>query len=93
MNRVEPGGIGELAIAGEAVSDGYWNKPEAGDFRDGWWHSGDMVSIDEDGFYYVVDRKKDMIVTGGGYKILKRELRDRYREQYVKNKGNAWGAV
>ena len=174
-NLVETGGIGELAIKGEAVSDGYWNKPEADDFRDGWWHSGDMVSIDEDGFYYVVDRKKDMIVTGGlnvyprevedvisaheavhlvcvigipdekwgesvkgvvvlkdnaqcteteliefcteriasykkpksldfigisempmtggGYKLLRRELRDRYREQHAKAGGKAWGAV
>ena len=40
-------------------------SPEATDFRDGWWYSGDMVRVDEDGFYYVVDRKKDMIVTGG----------------------------
>lgn len=174
-NTVAPGGIGELAIKGEAVCDGYWNKPEADDFRDGWWHSGDMVRIDEDGFYYVVDRKKDMIVTGGlnvyprevedvisahsavhlvcvigvpdekwgeavkavvvlkddaqcteadlmafcaermasykkpksidfidlfempmtggGYKLLRRELRDQYRERYTEKTGKAWGAV
>ncbi|MBW1852026.1 MAG: AMP-binding protein [Deltaproteobacteria bacterium] len=64
-NEVGPGGIGELAVRGEAVASGYWNKPEATDFRDGWWYSGDLVQVDEDGFYYVVDRKKDMIVTGG----------------------------
>jgi acyl-CoA synthetase (AMP-forming)/AMP-acid ligase II len=73
--EVGPGGIGELAIKGEAVSDGYWNKPEADDFRDGWWHSGDMVRVDEDGFYYVVDRKKDMIVTGG-INVYPREVED-----------------
>ena len=63
--EVGPGGIGELAVRGDAVAKGYWNKPEATDFRGGWWYSGDMVRVDEDGFYYVVDRKKDMIVTGG----------------------------
>ncbi len=173
--EVKGDGVGELAIQGEAVCDGYWNRPEAEDFRDGWWYSGDIVKVDEDGFYYVVDRKKDMIVTGGlnvyprevedvissheavhlvsvvgvpdkkwgeavkavvvlkegaecteeemiifcgekmapykkpksvdfislsempmtggGYKILKRELRDRYRRQHAKSKGEAWGAV
>ncbi|MDR3556586.1 MAG: AMP-binding protein [Syntrophobacteraceae bacterium] len=63
--EVKAGGTGELAVRGDAVAKGYWNKPEATDFRDGWWYSGDMVRVDEDGFYYVVDRKKDMIVTGG----------------------------
>lgn len=72
---VGPGGTGELAIRGEAVSDGYWNKPEAPDFRDGWWYSGDVVRVDEDGFYYVVDRKKDMIVSGG-LNVYPREVED-----------------
>ncbi len=63
--EVGPGGTGELAVRGDAVARGYWNKPQAADFRDGWWYSGDVVRVDEDGFYYVVDRKKDMIVTGG----------------------------
>jgi acyl-CoA synthetase (AMP-forming)/AMP-acid ligase II len=74
-NEVGPGEIGELAITGDAVASGYWNKPEATDFRDGWWHSGDLVQVDEDGFYYVVDRKKDMIVTGG-LKVYPREVED-----------------
>jgi acyl-CoA synthetase (AMP-forming)/AMP-acid ligase II len=73
--EVMPGGIGELAVRGEAVADGYWNKPEATDFRDGWWYSGDIVSVDEDGFYYVIDRKKDMIVTGG-MNVYPREVED-----------------
>lgn len=60
-----PGDTGEIAIRGDAVAKGYWNKPDAKDFKNGWWHSGDVVRIDEDGFYYVVDRKKDMIVSGG----------------------------
>jgi long-chain acyl-CoA synthetase len=74
-NEVGPGGTGELAISGEAVSDGYWNKPEATDFREGWWYSGDVVRVDEDGFYYVVDRKKDMIVSGG-LNVYPREVED-----------------
>ncbi|UCF55840.1 MAG: AMP-binding protein [Deltaproteobacteria bacterium] len=74
-NEVSPGDVGELAVCGEAVASGYWNKPEATDFRDGWWYSGDMVQVDEDGFYYVVDRKKDMILTGG-LNVYPREVED-----------------
>ena len=74
-NEVGPGGTGELAIKGEAVAAGYWNKPEATDFRDGWWYSGDMVQLDEEGFYYVIDRKKDMIITGG-LNVYPREVED-----------------
>lgn len=72
---VGPGGEGELAIAGEAVAEGYWNRPEAADFRDGWWYSGDVVRVDQDGFYYVIDRKKDMVVTGG-LNVYPREVED-----------------
>lgn len=74
-NEVGPGKTGELAIKGDAVATGYWNKPEAMDFRDGWWYSGDMVEVDEDGFYYVIDRKKDMILTGG-LNVYPREVED-----------------
>lgn len=74
-NTVQAGGTGELAIRGDAVSKGYWNRPDADDFRNGWWFSGDLVQVDEDGFYYVVDRKKDMIVTGG-LKVYPREVED-----------------
>jgi len=73
--EVGPGGVGEIAIRGEAVTKGYWNRPEAEDFRDGWWFSGDIVQIDEDGFYYVIDRKKDMIVSGG-LNVYPREVED-----------------
>lgn len=74
-NEVGPGGSGELAIGGPAVGAGYWKKPEATDFRDGWWYSGDIVRVDEDGFLYVVDRKKDMILSGGT-NIYPREVED-----------------
>lgn len=74
-NELGPGDTGELAIRGEAVAKGYWNRPDVDDFRDGWWYSGDVVKIDEDGFYYVVDRKKDMIVSGGN-NVYPREVED-----------------
>jgi long-chain acyl-CoA synthetase len=74
-NPVASGYSGELAVKGGGVAKGYWNKPEATDFRDGWWYSGDLVKIDEDGFYYVIDRKKDMILTGG-MNVSPREVED-----------------
>ena len=64
---VPPGETGELAIAGPQVMAGYWNKPEetAGMIRDGWLHTGDLARVDEDGYHYIVGRKKDMILCGG----------------------------
>ena len=74
-NPVASGGIGELAVRGGGVAKAYWNREGASDFKDGWWHSGDLVKVDEDGFYYVVDRKKDMILTGG-MNVSPREVED-----------------
>ncbi len=67
MNDVPPGEVGEIVYRGPLVMSGYWNKPEetAEAFRGGWFHSGDLVRADEDGYLYVVDRKKDMIISGG----------------------------
>jgi fatty-acyl-CoA synthase len=67
MKPVPQGDVGEIVYRGPTVMQGYWNNPEATDeaFRGGWFHSGDLVREDEDGFYYVVDRKKDMIISGG----------------------------
>ena len=64
---VPPGEIGELLIKGPNVVKGYWNKPEAtaATFTDGWLHSGDLVRMDEEGFIYVLDRAKDMLIRGG----------------------------
>ncbi len=66
-NDVAPGDIGEIVYLGPLVMTGYWNQPQetAEAFRGGWFHSGDLVRQDEDGFIYVVDRKKDMIISGG----------------------------
>lgn len=58
-------GVGELLVRGPNVVKGYWNKPEAtaDTFVNGWLHTGDMARIDDQGFVYIVDRKKDMINT------------------------------
>ena len=67
MNEVRQGEVGEIVYRSPMVMREYWNKPEATAeaFRGGWFHSGDLVREDEDGYYYVVDRKKDMIISGG----------------------------
>ena len=66
-NAVAPGEIGELWVRGAAVIKGYINRPEAtaASITDGWLHTGDVARIDEHGFIYIVDRKKDMVLRGG----------------------------
>jgi long-chain acyl-CoA synthetase len=66
-NDVPQGEIGELWIKGPNVVKGYWNKPEATaeTFTAGWLHSGDLVRMDEEGFLYILDRAKDMLIRGG----------------------------
>ena len=66
----------ELLVRGEAaVMKGYFNRPEANAeaFRDGWFRTGDLARQDADGYLYIVDRKKDMVVTGG-YNVYSREV-------------------
>ena len=74
---VPVGEPGEICVAGPLLADGYWNLPEATaeTFRDGWMHTGDVAREDEDGFWYIVDRTKDMIVTGG-FNVFPREVED-----------------
>jgi acyl-CoA synthetase (AMP-forming)/AMP-acid ligase II len=76
-NDVPPGGVGELCVRSEAVMKGYWNLTEeiADGIRDGWKHTGDLVRIDEKGYVYYVDRKKDMIKTGGE-NVYSKEVED-----------------
>jgi acyl-CoA synthetase (AMP-forming)/AMP-acid ligase II len=64
---VGTGETGEIIAAGDSVTSGYWNLPEetAQATRDGWFYTGDLASIDEDGYIYIVDRKKEIIVSGG----------------------------
>ena len=65
--EVAEGEVGEIVIRGENVMKGYWNNPEATAeaMRGGWFHSGDLATRDADGFYFIVDRKKDMIIRNG----------------------------
>jgi long-chain acyl-CoA synthetase len=74
---VAPGEVGEIAIRGENVMKGYWNRPDATAeaFQGGWFHSGDLARVDEDGFYFVVDRKKDLIIRAG-YNVYPREIEE-----------------
>ncbi|HEU0102816.1 MAG TPA: long-chain-fatty-acid--CoA ligase [Mycobacteriales bacterium] len=67
MNDVPVGQVGEIVYRGPTTFLGYWNRPDANQeaFEGGWFHSGDLCRMDEEGFIYVVDRKKDMIISGG----------------------------
>jgi len=69
--------VGEITIRGESVMKGYWKNPEASEkaLKDGWFYTGDLATIDEDGFVYIVDRKKDIIISGG-INISSREVED-----------------
>jgi len=75
--ELPPGQIGEIAVRGPAVMAGYWRKPElsAAALRGGWLHTGDAGYLDEDGFLFIVDRLKDMIITGGE-NVYSREVED-----------------
>ncbi len=74
---VAAGEVGEIAIRGENVMKGYWGRPEATSeaISDGWFRSGDMAKQDEDGYYFIVDRKKDLIIRGG-YNVYPREVEE-----------------
>jgi len=65
--EVRPGEVGEIVVSGCITMSGYWGKPELTEetIRDGWLHTGDLALVDEEGFLYVVDRKKDMFISGG----------------------------
>jgi long-chain acyl-CoA synthetase len=77
-NEVAQGEVGEIVIRGHNVMKGYWDRPEAtGEAidADGWFKSGDMAKVDEDGFFFIVDRKKDLIIRGG-YNVYPREIEE-----------------
>ena len=70
--------VGEIAIKGHNVMKGYWNREDATKEvldDDGWFHTGDMGKRDEDGYYFIVDRKKEMIIRGG-YNVYPREIEE-----------------
>ncbi|HET8815246.1 MAG TPA: long-chain fatty acid--CoA ligase [Solirubrobacterales bacterium] len=76
-NEVPQGEVGEIVIRGHNVMKGYWQRPDATEetMRGGWFHSGDMARVDEDGYFFIVDRKKDLIIRGG-YNVYPREVEE-----------------
>ncbi|MCP4198981.1 MAG: long-chain fatty acid--CoA ligase [Proteobacteria bacterium] len=78
---VPVGEIGELIVKGPQVMKGYWNQPQETNatLRDGWLYTGDIAKMDEDGYFYIVDRKKDMIIAGG-FNIYPRDIEEVFFE-------------
>jgi len=76
-NEVPQGEVGEIVIRGHNIMKGYWERPDATEeaMRGGWFHSGDMARVDEEGYFFIVDRKKDMIIRGG-YNVYPREVEE-----------------
>jgi long-chain acyl-CoA synthetase len=77
-SEVPQGEVGEVAIRGHNIMKGYWRKPEAtaeAIDADGWFYTGDIARIDEHGYFFIVDRKKDMIIRGG-YNVYPREIEE-----------------
>jgi long-chain acyl-CoA synthetase len=76
-NEVAQGEPGEIAMRGPFVMKEYWNKPDATEevMRGGWFHTGDIATVDEDGYFFIVDRKKDLIIRGG-YNVYPREIEE-----------------
>ena len=77
-NEVPPREAGEIQIRGHNVMKGYWNLPEATSSAisaDGWFATGDIGKVDDDGYYYIVDRKKDLIIRGG-FNVYPREIEE-----------------
>ncbi len=72
--RGEPG---EIVMRGPFVMSGYWDRPDATEevIRHGWFHTGDVATVDEDGYFFIVDRKKDLIIRGG-YNVYPREIEE-----------------
>jgi long-chain acyl-CoA synthetase len=97
--EVPQGEVGEIVIRGHNIMKGYWERPDATAeaMRGGWFHSGDMARMDDDGYFFIVDRKKDMIIRGG-YNVYPREVEEvlyehpKIREAAVLGVPNAeWG--
>jgi long-chain acyl-CoA synthetase len=76
-NEVPQGEPGEIVMRGPFVMKGYWNKDDATEevMRGGWFHTGDVATMDEEGYFFIVDRKKDLIIRGG-YNVYPREIEE-----------------
>jgi len=81
VSEMPVGEPGELVVRGPQVMKGYWNRPEetAKTLREGWCYTGDIATMDEDGYFYIVDRKKDMIISGG-FNIYPRDIDEVFYE-------------
>ena len=98
----KPNEIGELVLKGPTVTTGYWNRPEINKKlldKDGYFHTGDMARIDEDGYFFIVDRLKDMFISGGE-NVYPREIEKTLEEhsmvsqvQVIPVKDEKWGEV
>jgi long-chain acyl-CoA synthetase len=75
--ELPPGQVGELIVRGPNVMKGYYKMPEetAAAIKDGWLYTGDLARMDEEGYFYIVDRKKDMVIVGG-YNVYPREVEE-----------------
>src|SRR3954451_13484273 len=80
-NEAPQGEPGEIVMRGPLVMSGYWNREDATAdvMRDGWFHTGDIATVDEDGYFFIVDRKKDLVI-GGGYNVYPREIEEVFYE-------------
>jgi len=67
MQKIDPGEIGEIVVGGPILMSGYWNKPDITRevIRNGWFHTGDLATVDAEGFIYIVDRENGMFISGG----------------------------
>ena len=76
-NDLPPGEVGEIVIRGHNVMKGYWGRPDATTeaMRGGWFHTGDLARVDSDGYFFIVDRKKDMIIRNG-FNVYPREIEE-----------------
>src|SRR5436190_9829820 len=76
-NELPQGERGEIVMRGPFVMKGYWNKPEATEevMKGGWFHTGDIATVDEDGYLFIVDRKKELVIRGG-YNVYPREIEE-----------------
>jgi long-chain acyl-CoA synthetase len=86
------GESGELVVKGPQVMAGYWNNPEATSesLTDGWLHTGDIALMDEEGYFYIVDRKKDMIISGG-FNVYPRDIEEVFFEHPTVQEATAIG--
>jgi long-chain acyl-CoA synthetase len=80
-NEVPQGEPGEIVMRGPFVMKGYWNRDDATEevMKGGWFHTGDIATVDEDGYFFIVDRKKDLIIRGG-YNVYPREIEEAFYE-------------